>query len=84
MSCEPFSVSVTPAEYAALLAKIPALGFTLSGTEASGHGCTFRWSYDPAAAQLTITVIEKPFLASCGDVQVRVTEALRAAIQHGS
>lgn len=49
----------------------------------SGHGLTASFSWDGSSETLTVTVTEKPFHFSCGDVVGRFFELLEAGTHGG-
>lgn len=73
---------VAPAQYAALLEKAQAAGFSLSGNSgtASKFGVDVAWNYSPEAQKLTLHCLRTPFFISGEEVNARlkalVTEAL--------
>ena len=48
--------------------------------EASSNGVTVKWNYDPAAQTLSLQCTDKPFLVSCGYVNGKIDEAVKACL----
>ena len=65
---------ITAERYAALLAKAHAQGLALEGISgaATHQGMHFTWSYDEAAAALTIQCLEKPFFVPCSMIEAQI------------
>ena len=73
---------IAPAQYATLMQKAQAAGFSLSGNSgtASKFGVEVAWNYSPEARELTLHCLRTPFFLSGEEVNARlkalVTEAL--------
>jgi hypothetical protein len=64
----------TPQQFASLERKAQASGIPIKGNTGSGStlGGQFTWNYDPSAQQLTITVLQPPFLMNCESATARI------------
>jgi hypothetical protein len=65
---------ISEEKYQTLLATAKAQGLDLAGATGSTayQGMTFTWSYDPAAATLTIQCTEKPIFVPCSMIESRL------------
>jgi hypothetical protein len=48
--------------------------------QASANGVTVKWTYDPAAQTLSLQCLDKPFIVSCGYVNGKIDEAVKACL----
>ena len=74
-ACEPQLFSqVTPEKWQRLVTKAAENGLTIGGNEgqASRDNYTFAWKYDPAAQQLTLWCVKKPFFAPCSAINEEI------------
>ena len=65
---------ITPDQYAALIQKANAAGFSLSGNAgvASKFGVEVSWNYSPESQQLTIQCLQTPFFVKPEDVNAKI------------
>ncbi len=68
--------NITDLRYNCLVQKAAEPGITITGNagQASMHGITIRWKFDPAARTLELQCMNAPFYAPCGTVNNRIHE----------
>jgi hypothetical protein len=66
--------SITPAQYAALVAKAKASGVDLIGNSgiASRYGVEISWNYEPESQQLTLQCLKTPFFVKASDINQKL------------
>lgn len=73
---------ITPERWAAIGAKVKeATGVVIANDagHAAAHGFELGWSYDAAAAALTVQCLAKPFFVPSGTVQSRISTLVLTA-----
>ena len=61
---------------------IPGLAGKGNSGEASKGGVTIRWSFDPAAKNLTVQCTESPMLLPCAMINNKIREAVQEVLAH--
>lgn len=74
---------ITPAKYAALMEKANSSGVPMSGNSgrASKMGIEVEWNYSPENQELVLTCHRTPIFMSAADVNARLHELVRQALQ---
>lgn len=65
---------VTQARFNCLVEKAQTAGITIAGNvgQATQHGLTVRWSFDPINQVLELQCTEAPFFLSCGKINGKI------------
>jgi hypothetical protein len=74
--------NITQARFDCLVAKAKAANFHIEGTSGtvSKSGAKVTYNYDPAAKQLTIQCIDKPWIVSCDFVYAQLVPFINGCI----
>jgi hypothetical protein len=74
---------ITPAKYAALMEKANSSGVPMSGNSgrASKMGIEVEWNYSPEKQELVLTCHRTPIFMSAENVNARLHELVRQALQ---
>jgi len=74
---------ITPAKYAALIEKANAAGVSMSGNSgrATKMGVEIEWSYSPEKQELVLTCLRTPIFLSAHDMNARLRELVKQALQ---
>ena len=70
--------NVQAAEWDCLKVKAASAGFSISSDRGShsAAGLTVEWNYDPSAATLSVTCIDRPWFLSCSTINGKVHELI--------
>ena len=85
MSCATQVFTVTPGQFAEIQAQAAAKGLQLatdSGT-CEHSGVTVQYAYDATAQTLSLTVLSKPFIVSCGMVNGKLHDLIDGILNEG-
>jgi hypothetical protein len=74
---------ITPAKYAALVEKANSSCVAMSGNSgrATKMGVEVEWNYSPEKQELVLTCHRTPFFVSAEDINIRLQELVKQALQ---
>jgi hypothetical protein len=74
--------NVTPTQFDCLSQKASAAGINISGNAGSAtqDGITVEWTFDPAAATLSIQCTSAPFFVPCGTINSKISDLVQSCL----